>query len=95
MDHVLDVVLRHWDISMRELGSQSLRLICFHDLDGLAPRVVEKSVRMHFIFYPGFSVFQYRLIIVGPTSGVRRFERCTWRVSSLERNFSRVQGTRR
>ncbi|KAF8908871.1 TBCD protein [Gymnopilus junonius] len=43
-DHILDVVLRHWDQSMRELGSQSLRLICSHDLDVLAPRAMEKYV---------------------------------------------------
>ncbi|KDR82781.1 hypothetical protein GALMADRAFT_220773 [Galerina marginata CBS 339.88] len=42
-EHLLDVVLRHWDISMRELGSQSLRLICAHDLQVLAPRAIEKS----------------------------------------------------
>ncbi|KAF4617278.1 hypothetical protein D9613_005867 [Agrocybe pediades] len=46
VNHVLDVVLRHWDITMRELGSQSLRLICLHDLDTLAPQVVEKSARL-------------------------------------------------
>ncbi|KAF8955289.1 TBCD protein [Flammula alnicola] len=43
-DHLLNVVLRHWDISMRELGSQSLRLICSHDLYVLAPRAIEKIV---------------------------------------------------
>ncbi|KAF8957293.1 tubulin folding cofactor D C terminal-domain-containing protein [Flammula alnicola] len=43
-DHLLNVVLRHWDISMRELGSQSLRLICSHDLYILAPRAIEKIV---------------------------------------------------
>ncbi|KAF8194167.1 TBCD protein, partial [Pholiota molesta] len=41
-DHLIDVVLRHWDISMRELGSQSLRLICSHDLYVLAPRAIDK-----------------------------------------------------
>ncbi|PPR01746.1 hypothetical protein CVT24_001566 [Panaeolus cyanescens] len=45
-DHILDVVLRHWDIRMRELGSQSLKLICSHDLSGLAPRAIEKLVRL-------------------------------------------------
>ncbi|KAF9046718.1 armadillo-type protein [Panaeolus papilionaceus] len=45
-DHILDVVLRHWDIRMRELGSQSLKLICSHDLFVLAPRAIDKSVRL-------------------------------------------------
>ncbi|KAF8158379.1 TBCD protein [Crassisporium funariophilum] len=45
-DHIVDVVLRHWDISMRELGSQSLRLICLHDMSGLAPRAIGRCVRL-------------------------------------------------
>ncbi|KAH9480301.1 Tubulin-specific chaperone D [Psilocybe cubensis] len=46
LDHLLDVVLRHWDLSMRELGSQSLRLIISLDLHVLAPRAIEKSVKL-------------------------------------------------
>ncbi|CAA7261517.1 unnamed protein product [Cyclocybe aegerita] len=45
-DHVLDVVLRHWDLGMRELGSQSLRLICSQDLHTLIPLAIDKSVRL-------------------------------------------------
>lgn len=44
VDHLLNVVLRHWDISMRELGSESLRLICSLDLEVLAPRAIQKIV---------------------------------------------------
>jgi len=43
-DHILDVVLRHWDVSMRELGSQSLRFICLRNMSILAPLAIEKSV---------------------------------------------------
>jgi tubulin-specific chaperone D len=43
-DHILDVLLRHWDVSVRELGSQSLRLICLRDMSTLAPLAIEKSV---------------------------------------------------
>jgi hypothetical protein len=43
-DHLLDVVIRHWDLTMRELGAQSLRLICAHDLDGLAHVAINKLV---------------------------------------------------
>ncbi|PPQ80979.1 hypothetical protein CVT25_015132 [Psilocybe cyanescens] len=46
LDHLLDVVLRHWDLSMRELGSQSLRLIITINLHVLAPRAIEKSVKL-------------------------------------------------
>ncbi|KAF8895385.1 ARM repeat-containing protein [Infundibulicybe gibba] len=44
--HVLDVVLRHWDISMRELGSQSLRLICLLDLPDLGPKAAMKAAQL-------------------------------------------------
>lgn len=43
-DHLLDVVLRHWDVTMRELGAESLRLICVYDLDSLIPVAIDKLV---------------------------------------------------
>ncbi|KAF5382770.1 hypothetical protein D9615_002931 [Tricholomella constricta] len=46
LNHVLDVVLRHWDPAMREIGSQSLRLICRADLPALGPEAVAKSTRL-------------------------------------------------
>ncbi|RDB18014.1 Tubulin-specific chaperone D [Hypsizygus marmoreus] len=46
LNHVLDVVLRHWDPTMRELGSQSLRLICLTDLAILGPQASAKSVHL-------------------------------------------------
>ncbi|TRM60520.1 armadillo-type protein [Schizophyllum amplum] len=45
-NHVLDVTLRHWDASMRQLGSESLRLLCLLDLDVLGPQAVEKSSKL-------------------------------------------------
>ena len=47
-DHVLDVVARHWDPTMRELGSQSLRLICSADPLTLAPQASAKAVNLLF-----------------------------------------------
>ncbi|TFK40548.1 TBCD protein [Crucibulum laeve] len=46
LDHVVDVVLRHWDIAMRELGSQSLRHICLLDPDSLVPKATFKIERL-------------------------------------------------
>lgn len=43
--HLLDITQRHWDASMRELGAQSLRLICEIDLLYLGPKGVERAVR--------------------------------------------------
>ncbi|KNZ80978.1 Tubulin-specific chaperone D [Termitomyces sp. J132] len=43
LNHVLDVTLRHWDPTMRELGSQSLRSICLGSLDIFGPMAIEKS----------------------------------------------------
>ncbi|KAF9468537.1 tubulin folding cofactor D C terminal-domain-containing protein [Collybia nuda] len=44
--HILDVVLRHWDHVMRELGSQSLHLICLTDLPTLGPKACIKATRL-------------------------------------------------
>ncbi|KAG6841983.1 hypothetical protein C0991_004474 [Blastosporella zonata] len=46
MNHILNVTLRHWDPSMRELGSQSLRAICIHDLNTLGTIAIEKSIHL-------------------------------------------------
>jgi hypothetical protein len=64
-DHILDVLLRHWDVSMRELGSQSLRFICLHDMSILAPLAIEKSVSNFF-----FEVIKYLNSIIGPSSRI-------------------------
>ena len=66
-DHILDVLLRHWDVSMRELGSQSLRFICLHDMSILAPLAIEKSVS-DFHFY--FEMIKHLNSITGPSSGI-------------------------
>lgn len=44
IDHLLNVTLRHWDISMRALGAQSLRLICELDLPVLGPECAHQTV---------------------------------------------------
>lgn len=44
LNHVLDVVLRHWDVSIRELGSQSLRKLALIDLDNVATAALQKVV---------------------------------------------------
>ena len=35
IDHILQVTLKHWDVNMRTLGAQSLRLVCQIDLPRL------------------------------------------------------------
>ncbi|KAG7443080.1 TBCD protein [Guyanagaster necrorhizus] len=45
-DHVLDVPLRHWDVNLRQLASQSLRLICLLDLSGLGPQVCSRAAKL-------------------------------------------------
>ncbi|KAJ7600517.1 TBCD protein [Mycena floridula] len=42
-DHIINVTLRHWDITMRELGAQSLRLICLQDMSGLGPQAIART----------------------------------------------------
>lgn len=46
-DHLLNVTLRHWDLSMRQLGAQSLRLICLEELPTLGPKAILKAVGFH------------------------------------------------
>ncbi|PCH40083.1 ARM repeat-containing protein [Wolfiporia cocos MD-104 SS10] len=43
ISHLLNVTLRHWDPSMRQLGSQSLRAICQLDLRILAPSAAHRT----------------------------------------------------
>ncbi|KAJ7044089.1 TBCD protein [Mycena alexandri] len=45
-DHLLNVTARHWDVSMRRLGAQSLRLICGADLPVLGPLVVKRAAKL-------------------------------------------------
>lgn len=45
-DHLLDVPLRHWDANMRQLASQSLRLICLLDLGELGPQVCTRAANL-------------------------------------------------
>ncbi|KAF5389176.1 hypothetical protein D9757_003527 [Collybiopsis confluens] len=44
LDHLLNVTLRHWDISMRRLGAQSLRHICLIDMDNLGFDAIQRCV---------------------------------------------------
>ncbi|KAF9454706.1 ARM repeat-containing protein [Macrolepiota fuliginosa MF-IS2] len=46
IDHLLNVVLRHWDAGMRELGSQALRAICELDLLELGPSATKRVVEL-------------------------------------------------
>ncbi|KAJ3937144.1 MAG: TBCD protein [Lentinula lateritia] len=46
LDHLLNVTLRHWDISMRRLGAQSLRRICLTDISMLGPEAIQKCVKL-------------------------------------------------
>ena len=50
LNHVLNVVLRHWDQTMRELGSQSIRLICLVDLPLLGPEALSNAVCITYCF---------------------------------------------
>lgn len=43
VDRLLGVTLRHWDESMRRLGSQSLALVCAPDVIVLGTEVVERA----------------------------------------------------
>ncbi|KAJ7644104.1 TBCD protein [Roridomyces roridus] len=45
-DHLLNVTARHWDVSMRQLGAQSLRLICTTHLPSLGPLVIARAVKL-------------------------------------------------
>lgn len=47
LNHVLNVVLRHWDVSIRELGSQSLKNLCLIDLDNMATTALQAIVSSH------------------------------------------------
>ncbi|TFK74799.1 TBCD protein [Pluteus cervinus] len=45
-DHLIDVTVRHWDISMRQLGSQSLRFICQFELSVLGSQAIERANKL-------------------------------------------------
>ncbi|KAJ7780620.1 TBCD protein [Mycena maculata] len=45
-EHLLNVTARHWDVSMRQLGAQSLRLICAADLTTLGPLVIAHAAKL-------------------------------------------------
>ncbi|KAF8655488.1 hypothetical protein AX16_003046 [Volvariella volvacea WC 439] len=45
-DHLLDVTIRHWDGSMRQLGSQSLRFICQSDIGVLGPQAIARADKL-------------------------------------------------
>ncbi|KAK7048329.1 TFCD-C domain-containing protein [Favolaschia claudopus] len=45
-DHLLNVTARHWDVSMRHLGAQSLSLICTRSLSGLGPQVISRAAKL-------------------------------------------------
>ncbi|KAF7288586.1 TFCD-C domain-containing protein [Mycena chlorophos] len=45
-DHLLNVTARHWDISMRQLGAQSLRLVCAPHLQDLGPVAISRAAKL-------------------------------------------------
>ncbi|KIY45609.1 ARM repeat-containing protein [Fistulina hepatica ATCC 64428] len=45
-DHLLDVTLRHWDLQIRTLASESLQLICAADLDVLGPEMLVRTTKL-------------------------------------------------
>ncbi|KAJ6613342.1 TBCD protein [Mycena sp. CBHHK59/15] len=45
-DHLLNVTARHWDMTMRQLGAQSLRLICLADLPALGPLTITRAAKL-------------------------------------------------
>ncbi|EGO23938.1 hypothetical protein SERLADRAFT_450239 [Serpula lacrymans var. lacrymans S7.9] len=46
IDHLLLVTLRHWDVTMRQLGAQSLRVICELDLHVLGPSCLPRLAQL-------------------------------------------------
>ncbi|EKM79449.1 hypothetical protein AGABI1DRAFT_120846 [Agaricus bisporus var. burnettii JB137-S8] len=46
IDHLLQVVLRHWDVGMREIGSKSLREICKLNLLELGPSMTRRTTEL-------------------------------------------------
>lgn len=44
IDHLILITLRHWDITMRQMGAKSVRLICEIDLTSLGPACVSRLV---------------------------------------------------
>ncbi|PFH53979.1 hypothetical protein AMATHDRAFT_186665 [Amanita thiersii Skay4041] len=46
LDHLLNVTIRHWDVAMRELASQSLYHILLLDMETLAPLVFSEAIKL-------------------------------------------------
>ncbi|KZT40598.1 ARM repeat-containing protein [Sistotremastrum suecicum HHB10207 ss-3] len=46
LEHIVTVTLRHWDIVMRQLGAESLRLMASLDLNVLGPVLEKRLVRL-------------------------------------------------
>jgi len=44
IDHLLNITLRHWDIDIRQLGSQAIHEICQLDLLEIGPIVAARVV---------------------------------------------------
>ncbi|KIY64974.1 ARM repeat-containing protein [Cylindrobasidium torrendii FP15055 ss-10] len=44
--HLLDISLRHWDINIRTLASESIQMICLKDMEALAPEVFRKASQL-------------------------------------------------
>ncbi|CDO71460.1 hypothetical protein BN946_scf184909.g54 [Trametes cinnabarina] len=53
LDHLLNVTIRHWDPAMRQIGSQSIRLICDIDLVHLGPDAAARAARLLKVPDPG------------------------------------------
>ncbi|KAJ8691517.1 hypothetical protein PTI98_011083 [Pleurotus ostreatus] len=45
-NHLIDVTIRHWDPAMRQIGAQSLQLICLIDIKEYGPRAEAKICRL-------------------------------------------------
>ncbi|KZS90474.1 TBCD protein [Sistotremastrum niveocremeum HHB9708] len=46
LEHIVTVTLRHWDVAMRQLGAESLRLMASLDLNVLGPVLEKRLVRL-------------------------------------------------
>ncbi|OSD07226.1 TBCD protein [Trametes coccinea BRFM310] len=51
--HLLSVTIRHWDPAMRQIGAQSLRVICDLDLPRLGPDAAARAARLLRVPDPG------------------------------------------
>ncbi|RPD62432.1 ARM repeat-containing protein [Lentinus tigrinus ALCF2SS1-7] len=53
MDHLLTITLRHWDPAMRQIGAQTLRIICELDLVTLGPDAARRAATLLTMQDPG------------------------------------------